>query len=755
MKTEYDNLTKSHPDFAKSLLICIFITASLLTIYMQALQHEFINYDDNEYVFENRLVQQGLTPKTILKAFSVETAGNWHPITILSHMLDCHIHGLKAGRHILTNILLHTLNSILLFLLMKKMTGYLWETALVAMLFALHPIHVESVAWVSERKDLLSMLFWLLTVWSYARYVNSRGAKNYFLIFIFLSLGLMTKPMLVTLPFVLLLFDFWPLNRYKASNTSILSLLYEKIPLFIPVIASCILTLKYQKAGSAVKSLLSYPLHIRIENAVVAYVTYIGKIFCPINLSVFYPHPGKPAFWQVATSLSILALITFLSLYYHKKRPWLFSGWFLFTGMLVPVIGLVQVGSQALADRYTYIPSIGIFIMIVWAGAEFISSCRYKKTILAVSIPIIISILLLLSRQQTGYWKNSTTLFKHALEVTEQNYLAHNNLGLALKQKGRTLEAIKHYQKSLLIQPGYVLAHNNLGVALLETGKTREAVNHFSLAIKLMPDFIESHINLASSLLDMGEPEKAAEQCRKAIKLNPNKNELFIVFGDSLSALGEIDEAAIQYKKALKLNSDSAKAHNHFGAFLIKNNKIDKALFHFKAAAKINPDDENFKANLKTTIQAKNRLESAIEKKVKQLQKKPIDPASHTELGHLYKKIGDIDAGLTHHKKALAIDPDFIPALNALAFDHAAKKEYDSSVLLLKKILTIDSNKPDTYFNIACIYAKQDKVREAVSWLQKAVEKGYNNWELIKSDKDLDNIRNTPGFNSLLDQQAN
>lgn len=755
MTKEAKNNKEYNDNALLSLFICFFLTVSILVVYLQITQHEFINYDDNEYVSENRLVQKGLTSESICQAFSIETAGNWHPITILSHMLDYHMYGLQAGHHLLTNLILHIFNTIILFFLMKKMTKYVWRSAIVAMLFALHPVHVESVAWVSERKDILSMLFWLLTVWSYTCYVESGNIKHYFQVFIFLVLGLMTKPMLVTLPFVLLLFDIWPLNRFKSADMSSTKLIFEKLPLLIPVIISCAITLAYQKEGSALKTFASYPLTLRIENAIVSYITYTKKLYWPFDLSVFYPYPEKLSFQQISLSFSLLTIITIVSLFYLKKKSWLFTGWFLYIGMLIPVIGFVQVGSQAFADRYTYIPAIGIFIITVWFGAEFLSRYRQSKKIAAVFLSIAILLLIMLSRHQAAYWKNSVTLFKHALEVTDQNYLAHNNLGLALKQNGNIHEAIEHYRSALSIRPNYVLAHNNLGVALSEIGETEDVLSHFSLAIKLMPEFIAPHINMASAFFDKRAFEKALEHCRNALKVDQDSVDLFIICGDALSAIGNPDEARARYQKALQLDPDSAKAHNHFGAFLLKQNDIDNAIVHFQIASKINPHDKKYSVNLQTILDLKRKLDTAVQEQLKKLETNPNDPRIHTLLGNLYDKTGKKEAAINHYEKALDNDPEFIPALSALALQHASKKEYDDAVFLFKKVLKIDANQPEIYYNIACLYSKQNQIENALIWLQKAIEKGYNNWETIKSDKDLENIRHTSKYSRLLGLQRN
>ena len=406
----------------------------------------FVNYDDPQYVTANYDVQAGLTFESIRWSFTATHANNWHPLTWLSHMLDCQIYGMNPGHHHMTNVLFHILNTLLLFFIFKRISESIWKSAFVAALFALHPLHVESIAWVAERKDVLSTFFWMLTLWSYAGYVERPRLDKYLLLILFYILGLMAKPMLVTLPFVLLLLDYWPLKRFhlkssdnenpEVQRTFYFGLILEKIPLFLLSAASGIVTYLVQKSSGAVSSLDAIPFHDRIANALVSYVVYIGKMIWPHNLAVLYPYPRSIALWKIVGAGLLITLITVLVLRLLRSKPYLAVGWLWYLGTLVPVIGIVQVGSQAMADRYTYVPLIGIFIMITWGISDWVSKRHYRRFGLFMVTAVILSLLMITSRLQVKYWSNSVMLFDHAIDVTGENSTAQLNLGEALAEQG-------------------------------------------------------------------------------------------------------------------------------------------------------------------------------------------------------------------------------------------------------------------------------------------------------------------------------
>jgi len=463
-------------------LVILLLLGVTFGAFYRVLGGEFLRYDDDVYITLNPFVKAGLSRVGLIWAFATGYNANWHPLTWVSHMLDVEVFGMNAGGHHLTNLILHLANTMLLFLVLRRMTGFVWRSAFVAALFGVHPLHVESVAWIAERKDVLSTLFWLLTIWAYARYAENPTWTRYLPVVLFFGLGLMAKPMLVTLPFVLLLLDYWPLNRLsfggKGERTvPVYDLFLEKVPLFAMTALSCLITFRAQQMGGAVGLLEKLPFAVRAGNALVAYTTYIGKMFWPKNLAVFYPHPGADLpVWQAVVAGLALVSITILVIRAGKPRPYLSVGWLWYLGTLVPVIGLVQVGAQAMADRYTYVPMIGLFIMLAW-GLPGLGGKR-----LAVPATLVVCALIAVTWRQVGYWRDSISLFRHAISVTEKNAVMHANLGLALRDRGRTDEAIREYREAIRIDPEFAQAHNNLAVALYFKGDYAEAWKEVHLA---------------------------------------------------------------------------------------------------------------------------------------------------------------------------------------------------------------------------------------------------------------------------------
>lgn len=490
-----------------------------LVVFWQSADHEFVNFDDELYVTRNSHVQAGLTYQGLVWALTTTHVGNWHPLTWLSHMLDCELYGLNPGGHHFTNLLLHIANTLLLFMVLKRMTGALRRSAFVAALFALHPLHVESVAWVAERKDVLSTFFWMLTMGVYVRYVERPGLNRYLLVLLSFALGLMAKPMLVTLPFVLLLLDYWPLGRFQFRQSSddsnsqshesinfsnqrslIFRLVLEKAPFFALAAVSGVVTFFVQQGGGAVRSLYVFPLDIRIANAMVSYVSYIEKMIWPHHLAVFYPHPGMLPMWQIAGAGLLLVCISVLVVRAARRHPYLLTGWLWYLGTLVPVIGLVQVGSHAMADRYTYVPLIGLFIMIAWGSCDISERWRYRKIVLAISTGVLLCASMISTGSQVRYWQNSVALFEHTLDVTANNWLAHNNMGIALARRGKFDEAIAHYSETLRIKPDYAPAYSNLGIVFAVQEKAEEAIAHFRKALQINPDYTAARKNLEVAL---------------------------------------------------------------------------------------------------------------------------------------------------------------------------------------------------------------------------------------------------------------
>ena len=702
----------------RNVLICLFLILATLAVYWQVRNQEFLNYDDDTYVFENRHVRAGLTLEGAEWSFIASTAANWHPLTWLSHMMDSQLYGLNPGMHHLTNVLFHIANALLLFIVLRRMTGDSWRSAFVAALFALHPLHVESVAWVSERKDVLSTFFWMLTVWSYIFYVRSPGIRRYLPVLLFFILGLMAKPMIVTLPFVLLLLDYWPLGRIRfgksrtednsRKNLHALRLVWEKVPFFIVAAASSVVTFFVQRSGGIVVPLDLFPLDLRIANALVSYVRYMGKMVWPYQLVFYYPHPGVLPMWQVAGSGLMLISISALAIRAVRRYPYFVVGWLWFLGTLVPVIGVVQLGSQAMADRYTYVPLIGLFIIFAWGVPQLVERLRYKEIVLGSITTVLFLILMVTTRLQVRYWTNNIVFFEHAIDVDPNSFkahvnlgnalidldvnkairhysealrinsdfeIAHNNLGLVLAEQGRMAEAVKHYSEALRLNPNSEKAHNNLGHILAEQGKTAEAVSHYYDALRLNPDYAEAHNNLGLALVAMGDLDKAVGHYSEALRLKPDYVEAHNNLGLALVAMGNVGKGASQYCEALRLNPNSTEVRNNLGLALVVLGDVSKAIYQYSEALRLNPDSPEVHVNLGNALAAKGETAKALEHYSEALRLNPDSAEVHNNLGATLVYKGDIHDAILHFKEALRIKPGYADAQDNLKKALAAQEE--------------------------------------------------------------------------------
>jgi tetratricopeptide (TPR) repeat protein len=559
-------------------LIALLLALTTLLVYLPVTHSGFLNYDDDDYVTNNHDVQNGLTLAGIKWAFTTVHASNWHPLTWLSHMTDCELFGLNPGAHHFVNALFHAANAALLFLLLLRLTNALWPAAFVAALFAWHPLHVESVAWIAERKDVLSTFFALLALLSYTRYAQSKtsgrwqvagGASlspatrhpsldNWFAV-MFFALGLMAKPMLVTLPFVMLLLDYWPLKRilFPSTLNSQLSIVFEKWPFFLLTIISCVVTFFAQRNGASVVSLQNVSLHYRLENAAVAYADYLQKIFWPENLAVIYPMPGKIYTFVVATAVAVLIFISAAAWLWRRRAPYLVVGWLWFLGMLVPVIGLVQVGGAALADRYTYLPAIGIFLAITFGALALTEQFQLSKMIPAIASVLILGACLILTEKQLRYWRGSKTLFAHTLAVTKNNDIAHVNLGVAFEQEGKPDEALREYQEAAKLAPTRYQIHNNLGNLLDNLGQLDAARAEYREAIRLNPKVPFLHDSLGIVLVELGNFGVAMNEFTNALQLDPAYPWPHFQMAKALLKQGRDAEAIDQFRAALRLDPEN------------------------------------------------------------------------------------------------------------------------------------------------------------------------------------------------------
>ena len=791
----------SQPDFGKKiaairmeLMVCLFLLIATLAVYWQVRHFDFINCDDPVYLTENPNIQSGFSLKNIYWAFTAIYAANWHPLTWLSHMLDIQLYGLSPGSHHFTNLQFHLLNTLLIFLVFRGMTGTLWRSAVVALLFALHPLHVESVAWISERKDVLSTFFWMLTLLGYNGYVRQPTITKYLLIFLCLSLGLMAKPMLVTVPLVLLLLDYWPLNRFHLASLNnrtdtiqkqkVLYLVWEKVPFFILSIASSVVTIYAQHQGGAVSSIETVPIHFRIANAMISYVDYIRKMVWPNDLAVVYPYPENLRIWQIAVACVVLTGITLLVFKFRRHHPYLVFGWLWYIVTLIPVIGLVQVGLQAMADRYTYMPLIGLFVMVVWGASALPIKWHDRKVYVTLAGIILLSALMTASWIQASYWKDSATLFKRALMVTDRNFFVHNNLGVVLESQGKTEEAIRHYTETLRIDPNFAKAHfnlgqislkqgkideaishylsaaqidpknvaalNNLGQALESQGKIEEAARYYIEASRIDPNYAQAHNNLGNVLARQGRIREAMEHYLKAQQIDPNYKEAHYNLGTLLFSQGRIHEAIDQYQGALRIDPLYVLAHNNLAVALAKEGRITDAIVHFQEALRIDPDYIDARNNLEKMVAAREKTNETISTLQQRIAQDPLDAAAHYDLGQIYKGMGELTRAADYYQQAISIAPAFFDASKNLAVVYAMQGKYDTAREYLHRCIALQPDQWEGYYFISGTYARQNKTQESIRWLKQAIEKGFDNWDILKADQNFESIRATSYYKELL-----
>jgi len=547
------------PPPGSTLGISLALIAITLIVYAPVRHYGFLTWDDTLYVTENPDVLRGLTWHGVGWAFTTGYAWNWHPLTLLSHMLDVEFYGLDAGMHHLTNVLLHVANTLLLFGLLHRMTGLVARSAFVAALFGVHPLHVESVAWVAERKDVLSTFFWMLTLWGYALYVRRPSGGRYAAVLFLFALGLAAKPMLVTLPFVLLLLDVWPLGRATAGRR----LVWEKLPLLALATAASVVTFLVQQRGGTVTDIESLPLGLRLQNVLVSYAAYVGMTLWPARLAAFYPYPASFPAWQVVGAFGLLVATSLLA-WVVRRHGYLPVGWLWYLGTLVPVIGFVQVGNQALADRYMYVPLVGLLLVVAWGVPDVLARWPGRRLVLPIGAGLVIAACMVRARAQVGHWRDDATLWEHALAVTSGNHVAHNSVGNLLMRQGKVDEAAAHYLEALRARPGFSLAHNNLGVALAAQGRFGDALDHYAEALRLDPGYADAHHNMGLALAKLGRGEEALVQLEEAVRLKPNGAEFHRVLGVMLAAQGRTAEAIAHYREALRLDPGDERARRAF-----------------------------------------------------------------------------------------------------------------------------------------------------------------------------------------------
>jgi len=686
--------------------ICLALAIAAFVVYAPLIHSDFISFDDGDYVYENNHIISGPTPQNIVWAFTNPHANNYHPLTSLSLMLDSVLFGLKPAGFHLTNLFFHIANTILLFLVLRLMTGALWPSAFVAALFALHPLHVESVAWVSERKDVLSTFFWMLTLLAYIRYIERPSAGRFALALSVFTLGLLSKSMLVTLPIILLVLDYWPLNRLNSKIV-----LYEKIPFILLSVIFSIITFLVQWQVGLAKPLESYPLGWRIENALVSYVIYIEKMFVPTNLAIFYPHPkGGIPVWQVIVAILVLVLIICSAIWQLNRRSYITAGWLWFLITLLPVIGIIQVGLQAYADRYTYIPYIGLFIIIAWGIADLSARLPYRKVVISLSAAVVFLAIGVQARAQAGYWHDSITLYQHAIAVTKDNWWAHRFLANALIEKGQVNEGIFQFKESLKIDPQNATTQNELARALLDIGDVNQAVEMYQKLLPPLPKDLNGLVGINPAIIKRNDIKVIIDLYTEA---NINLAAAFLRRGD-------VNEAAIRLREVLRINPDSITAHRNLGDIFLQKGQIEDAQEQYMAVLRIQPAYlEEFK-KLADTLLQNNKFEQA--------------------------------AGI--YVMLIPFQPNDIETYNNLGIAFAEQGKLDEAYACFTKVLSISPNSADGFVNIANVFTMQGKLQQAIEYCDKALKIAPNHPKAIELKSQLIEQRRQSGKSGDVNRPA-
>jgi tetratricopeptide (TPR) repeat protein len=651
--------------WGRALPVCSLLIVTTFFVFWAARSFDFVNYDDQDYVTANPHVQSGLSWSNLKWAFTSGHASNWHPLTWLSHQLDRELLGVNPGPQHLVNVVFHALNAGLLFLVLRQLSGAHWRSALVSALFALHPLRAESVAWISERKDMLSAFFLFLTLGAYGRYAAPKELQTkpqnrlfwYGVSLACFALGLMCKPMVVTTPFLLLLLDYWPLGRLNDANfrSQTIRLIVEKIPFFLLTATSCVITYFVQRSGGAIST--SLPFGDRAANALVSYIRYIVKTIWPHNLSVLYPHPGQWPAWEVAVAAILLTTLTVGALLQIRRRPYLLVGWFWFLGGLVPVIGVVQVGIQSMADRYTYLPSIGLFVIFSWALGEAVERRPLLRPTAVAAASLAIGICGLLCFHQIQFWRDSQTLFQRAVDVTSNNYLAYNNLGYFLWGRGQPEQAKENYIKSIAINPLYPDALNNLGFALAGEGKYGEAIRYYLAALRVSPGQSEIHNNLGNSYSELGHLNEAIEQYGIVLSQKPDHADANNNLGIALAMQGKFEQALEHFDAAIRSRPGYASAHSNRGNTLAALHRVADAVVEYQVSLRLNPQDAQAHNNLGNALMEQGKVEEAIREYAEALRLKGDNPETHSNMAIALKRMNRREEAVSHLEQALRLNP--------------------------------------------------------------------------------------------------
>jgi len=760
-----EQMKKRKPFFLLLAIACLLLSSLILGLYWQVTGFDFVTFDDPVYVVNNRHVQNGLSFENLRWAFHLSRAGDdkyWQPLTYVSYMIDNEFFGLKAGMYHFSNVLFHLLNTVLLFFVLWLYTRSMWKSWFAAALFAIHPVNVDTVAWISERNNVLSTFFWMVTLLAYFFYTRKPLLTRYALIFLLFVFGLLSKPMIVTLPFVLLLLDYWPLNRIVSTGENLsaavksifvrqnLVLFFEKIPLIILSIASIIYGSRSMSSIGAFVTHEMVPLDLRIKNAIVSYVHYIFKMFLPINLTFYYPFPREIPIWQVLSALILLVVITYLAFKYIKKYPYFLFGWLWYLGTLIPVSGIIQGGLwPQIAERWAYIPYIGIFIILSWGVPDLLAKTRRKEVIFCVLAVMVILSLSVRTWDQISYWKDDFAVNTRALEINPDNSMAHNNLSVALMEKGDFDDAVRHCREASRIDPKNPDAYINMSKALFQKGDVNGAAQQLRTAIQFNPNDILAHDNLGKTLFENKEYDESLQQFHICLQIDPEFGDAYRFIGNIMLSIGNYNEAVENYKKALGIDPTLTEVQYHLGLAYFQKGVYSKSIKYLEKVGN-DPHYSEVREYINRARSAQAQLADELARIKALLKKDPDNPEYLMSLGNIYLKMGEYTDATEEFHKVLVILPDSIPALYGLAIISTEKKDYATAVNILQQIKRIQPDNPDVSYNLACVYSKQNMKNESIQWLKNSVDKGFHNWDQIRKDPDLMNVRNTPYMIELL-----
>ncbi len=683
----------------RTIIVCAFLVFLTFLAYYRVLWSDFVNFDDTLYVTENRHVQAGLTVESVLWAFRSTDVSYWQPLAWISHMVDCELFGLRAGMHHLSSLVIHIFNSLLVLLVLKRLTGAFWASVFVAGLFALHPFNVDSVAWIAERKNVLSTTFWLLTIWAYGGYARRGGMLLYLASILLFVLGLLAKPMLVTLPFVLILLDYWPLRRFglgfdgeeQASGpvTGFGRLLLEKVPFFVLMSVSAYVQLSSVDRPDVVVSRQFVPMGLRLAVAPVSYVQYMIKMIWPLKLAVYYPYPKTAVVWESVCAVVLLVVLSVVLIWMLRSRRYAVVGWLWFVGTLVPVSGLYQVGLWPfIGDRWVYVPLLGLFVIIAWSIADIAEKWRVPKIAIALPVCAWIAALGVCTWYQTGFWKDGEALFRRALAVTENNVIAHYNLGNVLLKRGQTDDAVEQYRLAKLVNPQYIDAHYNLGIALAALERHLEAVKAY----------------------------------RGVLGLAENHKKVFQRIGDSLAKSGQVGEALVYYEKALAKRAGDTEVLNNYGLALVKAERVDEAIGVYQESLEIDPNSVEILNNLGNALVRQKKFGKALERFEKALLLKADFIQTHLNMARALSESGQKERAVERYQQALEIEPDNVDAYYGLGLVFVELERYADAERYLGKSIELNPRFAQAYYRLGLLYVDQGKIDEAIGQFEAILE---------------------------------